>query len=245
MNIESNKYAEYLSWDSQLFGKSIGRIKFDKLGKSELLNCLEWAKSENIDCLYYLVDSSDTTFVSIAEDYGFKFIDFRFTLNAKITCEKIYSRTSVDNFEYSQSTIEDLPRLIEIVRTNHTDSRFFKDPNFDKIKSEKLFELWIMKCFNGNNSTIIISKLNSELAGYISISFTNTTGVIELIGVNDQFRNRGIGNSLIFYAFEWFKKHNIHEVNVVTQGTNIPALRMYCRCGFYPIQAKSWYHLWL
>jgi dTDP-4-amino-4,6-dideoxy-D-galactose acyltransferase len=244
MNTAEDIYAEYLNWDSQLFGKKICKITKDKLDENQLVRCIEWAKINNIDCVYYLIDSSDISYVNIAERYGFNFIDFRITLDSKISDYSMVTSKTISSHNIRTATSNDLDKVKSLARFNHTDSRFFKDSRFDKVISEKLFELWIDRNSSSESAIILVSEIDLVVSGYIAISFQNNIGVIELIGVNPKFRGLGIGVNLISSSLDWFRNNNINTVNVVTQGTNIPALRMYHKCGFAPIQSKSWYHLW-
>ena len=240
-----NLYVEYLNWDSQLYNKRICKITKDKLNEVQLKHCLEWAESNNIDCVYYLIDSSDITYVKIAERNGFNFVDFRLTLSNQIKCNNlIKSKITLPHLIREAQSV-DLLKIKALARLDHIESRFFKDSNFDKNISEKLFELWIDRNVRSESSVILICKIESEIAGYIAINYENNIGVIELIGVDPKFRGKGIGVNLILASIDWFKNKNVDSVNVVTQGTNIPALRMYIKSGFYPIQSKSWYHLWI
>lgn len=240
-----NIYVEYLNWDSQLFDKKICKITNDKLDENQLVKCIEWAKVNNIDCVYYLIDSSDITYVNIAERYGFNFIDFRITLDSKISDNNFITSKNDSTHNVRIATSNDLDKVKLLARSNHTDSRFFKDIKFDKKISEKLFELWIDRNINSDSSIILVSEIDLDVSGYIAISLQNNIGVIDLIGVNPKFRGLGIGVKLIYSSLDWFRKNKVNSVNVVTQGTNIPALRMYFKCGFAPVQSKSWYHLWI
>lgn len=245
MHSIENIYVEYLKWDSELFNKEICRINHDKLDQDQLIRCVEWAKSKNIDCVYYLIDSSDVTYVNIAEKNGFNFIDFRMTLNIDLN-NNDFEKSKINSTQYiREANSFDTLKIKALARLNHTESRFFKDNNFDKSKSEKLFELWIDRNTGSESSIIIISEFESDISGYIALSYQDNIGVIELIGVDPKYRGKGLGVNLILSALEWFKFKNIYNINVVTQGTNIPALRMYSKCGFSPIQSKSWYHLWI
>ena len=240
-----NIYVEYLDWDSKLFNKRICKITNEKLNEVQLKLCLEWAKSNNIDCVYYLIDSFEIKYVNIAERNGFNFVDFRLTLSNQIKDNDLVNSEIIRPNLIREANKVDLLKIKALARLNHTESRFFKDPNFDKSKSEKLFELWIDRNIISESSIILISEIDSEIAGYIAINNEYNIGVIELIGVDPNFRGKGTGVNLILASIEWFKNKNVDTINVVTQGTNIPALRMYFKSGFSPIQTKSWYHLWI
>ena len=49
---------------------------------------------------------------------------------------------------------------------------------------------------------------------------------------------------IIRLAIEWFKNKDVRKIEVVTQGRNIPALRLYQKCGFQIQSLQIWYHKW-
>ena len=73
----------------------------------------------------------------------------------------------------------------------------------------------------------------------------NNTGKIGLTGVDKNFRNKGVGTALIGAALHWFKINGAKRATVVTQGNNIPAMRLYSKCGFLTCDTMLWYHRWL
>jgi dTDP-4-amino-4,6-dideoxy-D-galactose acyltransferase len=42
----------------------------------------------------------------------------------------------------------------------------------------------------------------------------------------------------------WFAQHGCDRVQVVTQGRNLAAQRLYQRAGFLTADLKLWYHKW-
>jgi dTDP-4-amino-4,6-dideoxy-D-galactose acyltransferase len=49
---------------------------------------------------------------------------------------------------------------------------------------------------------------------------------------------------LVDQALAWFAQQKVTRVQVVTQGRNILAQRMYQRSGFVTHTVKLWYHRW-
>ena len=45
-------------------------------------------------------------------------------------------------------------------------------------------------------------------------------------------------------ALAWFSESGVRDVQVVTQGRNRAALRLYQRCGFVIEAVELWYHRW-
>ena len=92
----------------------------------------------------------------------------------------------------------------------------------------------------------IIAEANAEPIAYISCHLNKTTlqGSIGLVGVTEQARGQQVGKKITNTVLNWFQEQGMKSVNVVTQGRNIPAQRLYQRCGFVTHDMQLWYHKW-
>lgn len=79
-----NDLCVFLPWDSDFFGLRIARIGAARLSPESLEAVLEWCRSEKIDCLYFLCDSSNIESVRLAEEAGSQLTDIRMTLQRTI-----------------------------------------------------------------------------------------------------------------------------------------------------------------
>jgi ribosomal protein S18 acetylase RimI-like enzyme len=80
--------------------------------------------------------------------------------------------------------------------------------------------------------------------GYITCSVTSGVGQIGLIAVDERCRRRGFGAALLQQAYLWFREQGASRVQVVTQGANSQALRVYQRAGFLVDTIQLWFHWW-
>lgn len=82
--------------------------------------------------------------------------------------------------------------------------------------------------------------------GYVSCHLdpVKHEGLIGLVGVDAEFRGKGIGRNLVLAAMAWFGTQAAREVKVVTQGNNRAAQRLYQQCGFLSSDLQLWYHKW-
>jgi ribosomal protein S18 acetylase RimI-like enzyme len=69
-------------------------------------------------------------------------------------------------------------------------------------------------------------------------------GNIGLFAVAEAERGRGHGSRLLDAALAWFATYDLERVNVVTQGRNAAAQRIYQRAGFLTVDTRHWYHFW-
>ena len=241
-----NTLCKYLTWDSTFFNIRIAQVKKNYLSGTELKQCIRWCKKQKITCLYFLIDPASVKSISLAESSGFHFVDMRVILEANLN-ENIFRNMQLKSAMQSvrESTQKELAAIKKIAGKNHYQTRFFKDKRFPPSKSSKLYELWIEQGFENPRGIVLIAPIENRIAGYfVGQVDENHTAKIVLAGVDEEFRKKGIGTALVCAGLQWFKKKSAKKTIVVTQGTNIPAMRLYTSWGFYPREAMLWYHRW-
>ena len=72
---DHEQICSYLDWDSQFFECRIARLNRRRLDSASLSAVLEWCKTYQIDCLYFLADSDDIQTSRLAEGNNFLLID--------------------------------------------------------------------------------------------------------------------------------------------------------------------------
>lgn len=240
-----SKVCEFLPWDTDFFGLRIGRVNQHHLTADSIRDILEWQKAHAIDCLYFLADFDDPETVQLAQAHDFQLVDIRVTLEWTL---KIRNETHTDPAH--RVTIRpfqtgDLPTLEAIAKISHTDTRFHFDQNFPRDKNDSLYATWIRRSCEGFADQVLVAEAGGQAVGYISCKLMNENeGQIGLLGVGEQARGQGVGKSLVYAALDWFAARNIQSVQVVTQGRNISAQRLYQNCGFMTHSVQLWYHKW-
>jgi dTDP-4-amino-4,6-dideoxy-D-galactose acyltransferase len=230
---------DVLDWDSEFFGFRIARVRKPSLTAQTLREIMEWCGREKIRCLYFLAagDSFETN--DIAGANGFKMADIRYTLASSLESEA-GSVEAVRAFEES-----DLPVLREIAALSHRDSRFYHDPGFPNQRCDELYETWIERSCHGFADTVLVAEHHRQTAGYVSCHLQpNGIGAIGLLAVADRARGVGLGRQLVAAALRFFAEAGCNHVNVVTQGRNCSAQRLYQNCGFRSASMELWYHRW-
>ena len=239
---------ELLPWDSEFFHCRIGKVCGDTLNQDEALEIEEWSQSERIRGLYFLARASCAVTIQTAQNHGFELVDIRITLERSMPDSR-----DVANPQLPQETFirparpGDLTDLQAIARTAHVDSRFFSDSHFPRHLAEELYATWItLECEGRAQCVLIAASPADRPLGYVSCHFDpkSGSGQIGLAGVSSEARGRGIGNNLVLAALDWFAGQGAEKVAVVTQGKNIPAQRLYQRCGFRTQGLQLWYHKW-
>lgn len=241
--MDDNQICRFLPWDSNFFRYRIARVNPTRLSDENIDMILQWCQKNQIECLYFLADSDHPKTVQLAENHGFRFVDIRTTLHMTIKeLSSVRTKTAIIRNYYPP----DLPELIDIARISFTQSRFYADPRFSLEASDLLYETWVENEVSANPDGIFVAERDGQIAGFITcqISIERDMGIIGLIGVSASSRRMGIGQSLIDQTVRWVHEHGAKQIIVVTQGGNIPALRLYEQAGFLTQQLQLWYHKW-
>jgi dTDP-4-amino-4,6-dideoxy-D-galactose acyltransferase len=234
---------QFLSWDTDFFGFRIARVNPYEL-TPELMPVIDaWAQTEAIRCLYLLANIHDPSTTYLAEDHGFHFVDLRLTLEQKL--DRGFKPPVISPLIHHFQP-DDLPHLEAIARNSYTDSRFYYDPGFPRERCDEFYATWIRNSSNGSGfaDVVLVAKADGLSMGYISGKCHGTIGHIGLVGVAEQARGRSLGQALVNSLLNWFVAQGMTSVQVVTQGRNIAAQRLYQRCGFLTASLESWYHKW-
>ncbi|HSL28270.1 MAG TPA: GNAT family N-acetyltransferase [Anaerolineales bacterium] len=80
---------------------------------------------------------------------------------------------------------------------------------------------------------IFLAYVNDEIAGEVRITTSwNKYGLLDDFVVDPKFRRQGVGRALIQRCIEWAKEKSLPGLTLETQDINVPACRLYERCGF-------------
>ena len=235
---------EYLSWDSEIFRLRIGRLKAARLSRETLCTAEEWCRLQRIDCLYFLAELDHYDTLRIAGDNGFRLVDVRVTLEARLE-----SRTEGPPPKVPGSVrpcrSEDIPALRQLARVSHRDTRFYFDPRFPDEACARLYDTWIEKSCRGWADAVFVADIGSGPVGYATAHRAGEReGQLGLIAVDPDAQGRGLGRKLAAAVLDWCHEQGLAAVHVVSQGKNSRALRMYSLCGFRPRTLQLWYHRW-
>lgn len=229
---------QVLDWDTEFFGFRIARLTGTPRSSVEMRAVLDWCTAERVRCLYYLAPSDDADVMRIADEHRFGFVDIRLTLERQID-NHVAPSSNVRPFRQ-----EDLISLTAIAKSAHTDSRFYYDGGFPRQRCDELYQLWIEKSCRGFAECVLVAEEDRRAAGYITCHCEGETGRIGLVATADWARGAGVGQQLVRSSLEFFQRRGVKRIQVVTQGRNTSAQRLYQRCGFLTRSVELWYHRW-
>lgn len=242
----TTKLVNFLSWDSDFFGKRIASVITHKFDPDTYSQIEDWCKTESIDCIYVLAGSHHMPTIRILEDNRFRFVDIRsmFVYNKDITSQEIVLPPHIT---LRESVATDITALIEVAESAYVQSRFYADEYFDKRRVSQMYGIWLTKSINQELADYtVIAEVNQIPVGYVTCSINRNTriGQIGLVGVAPSARGMQLAQFMINHVMRWFHSREVSTIQVVTQGRNISAQRLYQRCGFLLESQKYWYHKW-
>jgi dTDP-4-amino-4,6-dideoxy-D-galactose acyltransferase len=230
---------EPLTWDSDFFGFSVGRVigtRFTSL--EEAMATAGEARHRRFRCVYFLADAADSPTWAAATAAGFTPIDIRVELSRNATVEDAPANLAVPGDE---------PALRSIIGSDlFAGSRFYRDPHFGSDQARRLFEIWTGRGLRDDGWFTAVERADGGIAGFVTARIRHDhNGSIELVAVAESARGRGVGGRVLSAAMSELIRRGTRDITVVTQGSNLAALRLYADHGFRVTSCGLWFHLWL
>jgi len=140
---------------------------------------------------------------------------------------------------------KDKLKLIDLAIQSGIHSRFNIDKNIGKEKFEEMYRLWMINSLNYKIAKEVLTFIeNDKLMGVITLMGERDEAYIGIIAVEHTFRGRGIGEILMKSAEKRLSNLGYNSIKVVTQENNIPACRLYEKCGYVVENVEYFYHIW-
>jgi aminoglycoside 6'-N-acetyltransferase I len=125
---------------------------------------------------------------------------------------------------------------------NGSNNKFAISNNWRVLKSKELLLI-----LSANNNKIFIAKVFGVVCGYIHIMIKENSelykktkiGYIEELFVDDNFRNRGIGDRLVDEAVLWLKSKDLKEIWLNVDINNFEGTRFWDDQGFNSIGIRK------
>jgi ribosomal protein S18 acetylase RimI-like enzyme len=245
------KKADY---DSAHFGLNIARLElalFNPRVKSNDRQYLfqrlrDEANSQNLNLIFARVGLEQLPIIQSLEKIGAILADILLTFYFNVRNEVILSPTR--HFEIGKAAERDKFELVKMSRKVFRINHFHADPLLSKRKADELYAKWMANCLKGSVDKVLVAKKGNEVLGFITcrierVGKSHRYGVIDLIGVKDEYIGKGIGLTLVYRALEWFSK-STNSIYVGTQAANLPAVKLYEKAGFDRIYSEADLHLW-
>lgn len=235
-----------LDWESSFFHKEIYRLH---LGKTDTLETmgekLDQVEADLVECLISAENFSQLTALYAR---GFCLVDIRYTLTLQFDGEwiKSFNRESLQGV-FRQATIEDISLLKQGVSGLYKTGRFYNDAHFSKKSVETFYQAWLEKAVHGTfDHECYVYYDGESLVGFVSAQYNSDAlcAKVGLVGICEPFQGKGYGKIVLLSILHQFFEKGIQRVEVVAQGNNIPAIRLYEGFGFKTETIDFWLHRW-
>ncbi|MFN2158658.1 MAG: GNAT family N-acetyltransferase [Anaerolineales bacterium] len=240
-------FCRYLKWDSDFFGKRIAKITANQLTPEKYCSIKDWCQDNQIDCLFFLVDTSDSQSIRLAEDNNFRFVEVRVTLEMLLKNRGLIpDRWIKPEIQIRPAKSSDREALVDMSKNSYTNSRWYFDPCFDKEKCDAYYQTWVSKSLDGYADYILVAEKNGEVLGYLSGNHFQRAkpATYGLLAVHEKARGLGIGPALAYYGLDYHNNLGAKKILAVTQGRNIVLSRLLMKVGFILKDVQIYYHKW-
>lgn len=92
---------------------------------------------------------------------------------------------------------------------------------------------------NDNNQKVYVYIINNNVVGFLHITISFDEADIVDIITSEEYRNHGIGNSLISYAI---KDNNLKKINLEVRESNKIAIEFYQKINFKKVRIIKKYY---
>ena len=230
-----------LAWDSSFFGFGVANITTPIENTNQFNELYFQMKEDNVSLCYYACES----------ELQSNFFENELLEVIKVD-EKISFRKGISVLENPSQHLVNIANLDS--RINEFESlaiqsgefsRFKVDPRIANNKFENLYKIWIRNSLLRKNAReVFCICYENKVAALITIGEKYKKPLIGLVAVDKAFRGKGFGKALIQAVEKWCYDNKYENLDVVTQGNNIPAIRLYESCGFDLFEKKNIYHIW-
>ena len=230
-----------LDWDTNTFGFKTARILPERLEGEALRQILSDLRGLGVVLAYWILPSTEPSALDLAASHGGVRVDQKVTY---VGATATLAGESAGVVEYAGPA--DAPDLLALALESGQYSRFRVDPRFPRQGFERLYHQWIINSVNHSIAEItLVTRSQDTLTGLVTVGEKAGRADIGLIAVSAEARGQGLATRLVRAANAWGHDRGYAVGQVVTQGANLPACRLYERCGYSLEKSEDVFHFWL
>lgn len=234
--------AKVLTWDTEFFGFTTAEILPGQLDQEQLGKILKRLHSEGVRLAYWAAQAEAPFDIN---PLGGFLADRKVTFGVDLRKLDPDQFISTGRIRTYQPDSVDEPFMDLAVQAGLY-SRFARDPQFPREKFIALYREWMSKCLNKNLADdVLFIQEDAAPVGMVTVSSRKGKGNLQLIAVDKNQRGKHYGEMLVRAAQRWYLAHGLEQAEVVTQGENDAACRLYRKCGYEIRRTQFVYHFWL
>lgn len=231
-----------LPWDSRMYGFPAARLDLavaaDAASRRALVaQVLASAARCGIRHMIARVDAGDIALAAELTLAGFTLIDGIQTFSLPLPAP-VLPGSGVETRLFQPA---DLDQILALARTAYVFDRFHADDSLDSATADRINEEWLRNSCSGQSAdAVVVAVSGSEVLSYVTCKMDRdcaatlgfTVGTIVMVATAAHARRQGAAAAGTHAAIDWFQRQGAGIVQVGTQLRNIPAARLYERCGF-------------
>jgi dTDP-4-amino-4,6-dideoxy-D-galactose acyltransferase len=240
---------EVLEWDSAFFGVKVARLNDPSLSDQQLSDALSALRAAGVRLVYWPSDHPrDADAIArlgghLADRKTTYFMDFR----GQTSVNRAMNGPEVpDGPVEPHAPSMSLQELEGLAIQSGEHSRFALDGNIPREAFCALYKHWIHRALIKEMAQeVLVIKAVDRVVGMVTLGMKDGRGDIGLLAVDEHHRGKRHGERLLHAAQRWFLRAGVDVGQVVTQGANVPACRLYEKCGYTVETVQHVYHFWL
>ena len=242
-NLCMNESYRILEWDSQFFEFPVAEISTKNLTVEQIRCMLDELRKHEIRLVFWAsLNRMDEHAMSALNGI---LANQKITYLCDLSAQHPLNWPGMDRVvPYTSSVpVSDLEHLALL---SGSYSRFNVDPRIPNKKFKMLYKQWIHKSLSHEMADeVLVIRVQNQTAGMVTVGQKQGRGDIGLVAVDSPFRGKGYGEMLVRAAQKYWIDRAYSMMQVVTQKSNIPACRLYQKCGFFADHSEFLYHIWL
>jgi len=230
--------AEHLPWDSQFFGKRVGRLSIQT--NNDLDRALRSSDQENFE-LVYIYSPIAIERISIGQ-FSLCDVGGHITFAKDLANFNLGKPSHIPEIKEYQGDVLS-PELLELAFLSGNFSRFRVDPSLPVGSFERLYKCWIAETLKNRPKTAIFTyQLSGKAAGFATVSWHDLKCTIDLLGVLRPHQGHGVASKLIQHITKTCIDNKINTLEVKTQLSNAIARSLYLKNSFSERDRSCLYH---
>ncbi len=236
----------HLEWDSNFFGKQIGRIDFEPEDAEPLL--IEELKAHEPYDLIYIFAHKQRLLKTLIADSRCRLVDQKIIYSLLTANDHkpfallLPNDCSIELYQESFVTKD----LYDLAYKSGEYSRFKIDPKFTYDDFKKLYGRWIENSVTSfDNNFLFVCKHANQVNAMITMRCEKEIAIIGLLAVSNQWRGMNLGSALLNYAGNQALSCGAKRIEVATQAANSAACKLYEKNHFVKHDSINIYHYWL
>lgn len=233
------------SIDKDRFGIVTAKVSIEK--DDNIHQLVDWCSKQAVEMLIARCDTADVKSVHAMEAAGFQLMDtLVYFLHKAVSSQAV---TMPDGYAWRVGNEHDADLVEACAQLAFKDyfGHYHADPKLRTGDSDLVYSSWARaSCLSQQvaDAVLLICK-GEQVAAFLTLKkLAGGSAEIILNGVHPDYQAHGLYTALVRLAKNWCSEHEITQLLVSTQLTNIAPQKVWCRHGFEPRNSIYTFHKW-